>query len=537
VFGLDADPTTGILAEDPLPITRTVDDAEAWIPLRHKSSHEVPGDIPASLRKAIRSFILVCAARRQRGQSTAHNSMLVHVTRFTAVQRQVADLVKQELSFTKARINLGDGSRSPSILDELQALWENDFKPTTSSFDAYEPSAWSEIEPHLAAAAGKIETRTVNGTSADALDYFGRPAGVSTIAIGGDKLSRGLTLEGLSVSYYLRASKMYDTLLQMGRWFGFRPGYADLCRLFTTEELQSWYRQITLANEELLQQFDEMAVMGGTPDDFGLRVRQSPDGLTITSATKSRSRRTMKLSFAASVSETIMFERAADVLTGNLEAVETLVTGAGPPIPPEETGSNHVWMGVPADDVLAFLRSYRSHPRATKAQAAVLASYIERQILQGELTDWTVALLSNSGPDTEIGGFPLGTTLRSQWPTDPPDPETYSIRRLVSPADEMIGLDSAQRAEALDKTVQLWGGRGGSSGPKPGTPTAQLARAVRHPSNGLLLLYALVSDADKPLGAGPLPVGVALSFPRSETAQAIDYAINITYWDQEFGSE
>ena len=103
---------------------------------------------------------------------------------------------------------------------------------------------------------------------------------VSVIAIGGDKLSRGLTLEGLSVSYYLRASRMYDTLMQMGRWFGYRPGYLDLCRLYTTDELQLWYRDITVANEELLAKFDEMAAVGSTPTVRALCAEKSgrPDG-------------------------------------------------------------------------------------------------------------------------------------------------------------------------------------------------------------------------------------------------------------------
>ncbi|REN09897.1 hypothetical protein DSI41_20845, partial [Mycobacterium tuberculosis] len=71
-----------------------------------------------------------------------------------------------------------------------------------------------------------------------------RATGISVIAVGGDKLSRGLTLEGLSVSYYMRVSKMYDSLLQMGRWFGYRPGYLDLCRIYTSSDLIAWYRHI-----------------------------------------------------------------------------------------------------------------------------------------------------------------------------------------------------------------------------------------------------------------------------------------------------
>ena len=105
----------------------------------------------------------------------------------------------------------------------------------------------------------------INGSAREALDYWDHPDGMSVIAIGGDKLSRGLTLEGLSVSYYLRTSRMYDTLLQMGRWFGYRPGYVDLCRLYTSEELRESYEHITMATEELRQEFDQMAARACLP--------------------------------------------------------------------------------------------------------------------------------------------------------------------------------------------------------------------------------------------------------------------------------
>ena len=109
--------------------------------------------------------------------------------------------------------------------------------------------------------ADKIHVRKINGTVKDALQYLDSPDGLSVVAVGGDKLSRGLTLEGLSVSYFLRSSRMYDTLMQMGRWFGYRDGYLDLCRLYTSQELALWYRDITAADEELRQEFEIMASM------------------------------------------------------------------------------------------------------------------------------------------------------------------------------------------------------------------------------------------------------------------------------------
>ena len=112
---------------------------------------------------------------------------------------------------------------------------------------AGDPS-WEEIEAALPDAIADIDIRMINGTAKDALDYAERKeTGLKVIAIGGDKLSRGLTLEGLCVSYFLRASKMYDTLMQMGRWFGYRPGYLDLCRLYTTSDLHEWFEHITEA--------------------------------------------------------------------------------------------------------------------------------------------------------------------------------------------------------------------------------------------------------------------------------------------------
>ena len=122
---------------------------------------------------------------------------------------------------------------------------------------------WKEVEASLADCLADIEIRMINGTAKDALDYVEQDGrGLKVIAIGGDKLARGLTLDGLCVSYFLRASKMYDTLMQMGRWFGYRPGYLDICRLYTTNDLVEWFRHIAEASEELREEFEMMQASG-----------------------------------------------------------------------------------------------------------------------------------------------------------------------------------------------------------------------------------------------------------------------------------
>ncbi len=246
---------------------------------------------------------------------------------------------------------------------------------------------WQDVDAQLADAASKIVVRQINGSAGDALEYADHPDGVSVIAIGGDKLSRGLTLEGLSVSYYLRASKMYDTLMQMGRWFGYRPGYGDLCRLYTTQELQLWYRNITLANEELLAKFDEMAAVGSTPERFALYVRTSPDGLLVTAPAKMRNSTRLELTFSGSIVETTIFERDESKQLANFKAADTFFkqqTRAGR-LSEERIADNFVWRNVPGEDVAELLASWQTAETAQKARGPVLAQYVRSRLSADEL--------------------------------------------------------------------------------------------------------------------------------------------------------
>ena len=250
--------------------------------------------------------------------------MLIHVTRFVNVQSLIAELVSLELRDIQNRIRYGDGGSPDPIVEELRSMWLEDFVPSSrAARDLYpdlmlgcQDVSWTAVSSRLVESSQRIQVKVINGAARDALDYWDRPEGLSAIAIGGDNLSRGLTLEGLSVSYYLRASRMYDTLLQMGRWFGYRPGYVDLCRLYTTDELREFYSHITMATDELRQEFDLMADRGMTPSDFGLRVRSHPAGLVITAANKMRHGTRMTVSYSGDISETIAFQRTPGINSG-----------------------------------------------------------------------------------------------------------------------------------------------------------------------------------------------------------------------------
>lgn len=553
-----------------LPLVRQIDDYATddgrggWMPQKHKNGH-VPlhngiDGLPPSLVEAIDAFLLACAARRVRGQGNYHSSMLVHVTRFNAVQRDVYRQVEEHVRHLRQRILRHIDHEN--VIARLKALWKDDFVPTGDAIrvaqsDLASPRdlAWDEILPVLPDTIADIEIRMINGTAKDALDYAERDGtGLKVIAIGGDKLARGLTLEGLCVSYFLRASKMYDTLMQMGRWFGYRPGYLDLCRLYTTAELSEWFGHIADAAEELREEFDLMAATGATPREYGLKVQSHPV-LMVTSRLKMRAARNLMLSFSGQLLETVSLYRDPQVLGRNLDAAARLLSGLGKPeIDPVRVraGARQQWKGflwndVAAADVVDFLAAYRTHPEAYKVNSALLAEFVQSMAAAGELTHWTVAVIGGGeGGACEIcSGVRVDMLKRVN---NGPYENRYSIGRLMSPRDEAIDLDETAWVSALAATRDSWHADPARlrESKEPETPNGPAVRKVRgfgadgvapHPERGVLLLYVLdpmKADAGFPAGTPPV-IAFGVSFPGSNSGLKVEYKVNNVLWEQEYG--
>ena len=461
------------------------------------------------------------------------------------MQAQVAELISFELDDLKNRIRYGDAGANPGIIDELREIWEEDFCPTSSTIRTLAESRpelglnvpetnWDSVREALCDSSQKIRVKVINGAANDVLDYRERPNGMSAIVVGGDKLSRGLTLEGLTVSYYLRASRMYDTLLQMGRWFGYRPGYADLCRLYTTDELRESFCHITMAIEELREEFDLMAVRGMTPSEFGLRVRSHPTGLVITSTNKMRSGTPLKVSYSKSISETITFFRDPKINGENHRVIDGFLKSLSEPACVRTNGTV-IWSQVDGIQVAQMLENFQVHPRSRKAIGAYLAKYIRSQIDVGGLTEWWVALVSVAGSKSaiSIGDHSIIPSTRAQFAGEMDDSDTvYRIRRLVSPADETIGLSgrevNAARMLTFPEVVSQDCHR--EKGRISNRPSGPNIRRIRNPSSGLLLIYPLEeSDSD-----GTPITGFAASFPEAEQHTPVDYIVNPVYLRGDF---
>jgi len=570
VFGLQTDDGSN----NGLPLVRiasdhmTADGNDGWMPQKHRNGHvplhEGQDSMPDTLQEAINAFVLTCAVRVIRGQKSDHSSMLVHVTRFNSVQQNVHRQVEERIKYLRQRLTRGIGNAE--VLATLCDLWEKDFIPATEKVKergsepvTYYLPEWKEIADVLPDVISDIQVRMINGTAKDALDYVDHAsAGLKVIAIGGDKLARGLTLEGLCVSYFLRASRMYDTLMQMGRWFGYRPGYLDLCRLYTTSELAEWFGHIAEAAEELREEFDLMAASGSTPRDYGLKVQSHPV-LMVTSRLKMRNAKNLMLSFSGDLLETIAFFRDHTVLERNLNTAKRFISSLGKPAekdPKRARGDKRqewegfLWENVPAADVAEFLRDYRTHPDVYKVNSQLLAEFIQSMTRDNELTHWTVVMIGGgegsgldmgSGVDVKM----LKRTMKGAY-----EGGRYSIGRLMSSRDEAIDLDEAAWNAALSLTRAAWHAdpaRRQRSKEEPDTPNGPAIRKIRgfgtegvsaHPERGVLFLYALdPMQAEARFDEGTPPViAFGISFPGSKSGVKVEYKVNNVLWEQEYGA-
>lgn len=546
IFGLIEDLNGEDNTSNGMPLIRCAEDAKIKFPLAHKKELKVD-KLPESLIRAIQSFIISCAARRVRGQKNVHNSMLIHVTRYKLVQLQVMELVDVELSNIRRMIEYNTGTQAVHLLAQLEAIWIKDYIPAFNYIiQVYNdpqltPLEWDSVRTELLEAITRIQVRGINGDAGGILDYDNNQNGLSVIAIGGDKLSRGLTLEGLSISYYIRPAKNYDTLLQMGRWFGYRPGYVDLCQLYTTDDLVSWYEHIAVANEELKREFNFMELSHSTPEDYGLKVRTHPAGLNVTAANKIRNGRKMRVSFSGCLLQTTIFHKDVSIHQKNLDEANQWIQLLKSP---DKRDKRRIkWQHVPAREIIGFLKSYRSHPLCRQAESDLLIKYIQKLTAYGELDSWTVALVSNSlssATQAEIGGYKIGLIQRAD--NTPDDNSLYMLKKsnILSPEDEQLDLSDEQKKNALEHNIAAWEKGDTRSKNKPERPSGHFIRMQRKPQNGLLLLYPLDPNLLSSSFISAIPViGFAISFPKSSRGQnsAIEYQVNTKYWSDRYGRD
>ena len=529
--------------------------------------------MPPTLEEAICCFVISCAIRDLRGQETSHMSMMINMSRFTAVQETIKELVYEYVYRMKTSIEVNAGfpvdiALDDSYIAQLHETWSDNYADSIPEF------GWEQIQRQLIKSSKPIDVRSVNQNNGPRnLNYADCPDGLRVIAIGGNSLSRGLTLEGLCISYFYRRSQSYDTLMQMGRWFGYRDGYADLCRVWMTEESINWYRGISEATEELKSDFQFMYDLKRTPKDFGLRVKNNITGLLITSRNKMRTADDEVIIkslegtpiWTSSIYCDIEFVKRNNIL------VSEFIKGIDKTIPRyyNELTKNWVWRRVQTSDIIAFLRKYE-YPEKENVifDADAVIETLSSSKFQEKWGYWDVAIQHGIGEEYRELGLSFGNnyprkTTRSNFTKSKDDDRVirFNSAALMSPTNMKEGIykmdggvevPDPDRISTLEKAYKesVKGERekaGKDIDNMSYPPKAYLRDEKRRP---LLLIYpvqARPSKESKPdvtvvaneLGGYPA-IGIAMGFPEDpshpfDDSLSIRYKANLVY--QRLGSE
>jgi hypothetical protein len=524
-------------------VVRHIEDNEALLPIQHRIDHVVTG-LPESLQSAVRAFVVARAIRIARGQGTMHSSMLVNASRFTIVQGQIRIAIQRLLEDIQASCRLHAGQtpdlalRDPEIA-ALCDVWTKEYAGTNTR--------WQEVQVHLIEAAAPIKVVEVNSRSSGTLNYEDyEESGLGVIAVGGFSLSRGLTLEGLTVSYFLRNTLMYDTLMQMGRWFGYRPGYEDLCRVWLPEEAAGWYAHVAESIELLRDEFRRMAAENLTPESFGLKVRAHPQSLMVTARNKMGSSETVVVNIGLDNAfiETTTVRNDPDGRAQNEEAVRRLARDlADDGLVLKESdriGGAFLLHGVPVQTIRRFLSRYKNHPLAMLTDTGPVDRYIALREL-GELSEWdllVVGVLNSERPpmrdmsfgvpvicqNRTVGKGLTDTTLR---PTNK--------HRVASRGVERIGIDSVDIAaaeEAHRAALNL-----------PPEAKVNFPDRIYRPfrKRPMLMLHPLQvfanKESERPIHDAPIFAwGIAFP-PSAQTEERVEYVVSTQWLRENFLSD
>ncbi len=467
--------------------------------------------MPSSLEDAVLYFLASCAARRFRGQAGSHMSMLIHTSAYVIMHDRLATLVKAWLEVIGKQLL---DSSSP-LCQRMLAFWDAEQLRIPDGVCPHPHVTSEELMPFMPAVLEALEVPVENGVSEDRIDYDGPPK--TYIVVGGSILARGLTIEGLCVSYFLRTSSQYDTLLQMGRWFGYRPDYEDMPRIWMTEALSTAFRSLALIEAEIRDDVAEYAIRHNTPMEFAVRVRSIP-GMAITAASKMRAAVLTDVSYAGKHVQTIRFDHHDPrIVQANWTAAAHLMTQATDLGLRSADPSQVLFEGVPGRLIVQFLRAYSVQASHRELSADFLLGYLEAS--GDSQKTWSVGVIeprigaASAEPLGGLGPVRLSTRSRLNRPEDFAD-----IKALMSKRDVLFDCGEAGDGVPNADWSALKAARAGIVGPVPMLLLYPIDRASQ-PRPG--------STERSPLDAVGDLVGFGIVFPGAAEGAGGYYSVRL----------
>jgi hypothetical protein len=436
--------------------------------------------LPNSLADALVSFCLAGGVRILRGLAGKPHTMLVHVSPRTADQSRIADAIRDQLDLWREAERQGQ---------RLEAIFGPVWEGMKAGINV--PASDDAI---LKAAVGVLRELVVlelNSVTGENLEYDEKP-GRHIVAVGGNRLSRGLTLEGLTVSYFLRTASMCDTLLQMARWYGFRRDYEDLIQIWTTDGIARWFSELALVEQSLRDSIIALARAGRRPDQMAIRLRAHSD-LLLTARNKSGTALSQQDSWSGEHPQTVLLPLQDPVkLQANLALTDRFIGEVSPTV---RCYGGMLARDVSPETIAAFLRGYQIHEDIVVFRNDLLADWIMGRSAVNELTDWSVFVASPAdGRSATLGGREVGLVRRKRVSSE-------SIGILTDPAHEGVDLPGGPDAYKRES----------------GAYDAEAMRAARPATQGLLLIYPLDPEYLGIPYREPV-IALALSLPQTSDA-------------------
>lgn len=329
---------------------------EKFLPEKHKNSYILTEPLPEDLKEAIIMFYLNVAIRKLMNQEQKHNSMLIHITRFTNVHEQIRQKVEEYKNLLSKHIKTYILDRNYELQSPLISKIEKIFYKEYSSIEF----DWEEVKKSLYSVANKfLVCGEYNGSNRRIA--YRNDVGNNIIAVGGLSLARGFTLEGLSISYFSRTTIFYDTLMQMGRWFGYRDGYEELCKIFIPEEIAEYFSHIYNCTEDLINEIKKMNLENKTPEEFGLFIKKDPANiLQVTAMNKQKNSQDYEciLNFNGKLKETLFVSSQANINEKNLNLMESFINTLPSKSISSDQSKTRLWENVDCSLVIDFIDKF-----------------------------------------------------------------------------------------------------------------------------------------------------------------------------------
>ena len=373
------------------------------------------------------------------------------------------------------------------------------------------------------------------------------PFATGFIVIGGATLSRGLTIEGLVSTFFLRTSKQADTLMQMGRWFGYRKGYELLPRIWITPNARKQFKFLSLLDYELRQKMKYMEENGIKPELVGIQIKRHPCKafLDVTAKNKQQAATLTEVDFSGITTQTTIFFGAIETIKSNLSTTDTFIKNLGTPISKNELEQKHansegalLWLNVDSDKVVDYITSL-SFPKndSSVLDLNLFKKWFGKISSENKMTNWNVVVAGldkNNAKTRMLGGHKVCLVNRSQIDNGHNDGK-IRIGALRAVKELYVDIDLETKSLTDYDKAQI---KSGSS-----ERYKEIRKNAGYDKTPLLIIYVIDQNSQprkaeknnkhrKPLGLKEDLVGITICIPQGDSVNNGMY-ISIDMSDNE----